>query len=204
MPGFIDMHVHGGSGSEYMDTSHEGYEAISRFHAGEGTTGLLATTVTAAREDTEAVLACAAQFQKQPGAYARLLGVHLEGPFISPQWPGAQNPAYITKPQLSWVKNWNEQFPGLIRQLTLAPEAEGAMELISWLDEHGIIAAAGHTNADYETIMEAAEHGLSQAVHTFNAMTPLHHRKRELWVLFLPTTVSALKSLRTGITSTPL
>ncbi len=150
------------------------------------------------------MLACAAQFQKQPGAYARLLGVHLEGPFISPQWPGAQNPAYITKPQLSWVKNWNEQFPGLIRQLTLAPEAEGAMELISWLDEHGIIAAAGHTNADYETIMEAAEHGLSQAVHTFNAMTPLHHRKRELWVLFLPTTVSALKSLRTGITSTPL
>ncbi|MBJ6362024.1 N-acetylglucosamine-6-phosphate deacetylase [Paenibacillus sp. GCM10012307] len=177
LPGFIDMHVHGGDGSEYMNISLEGYEAISRFHASQGTTGLLATTVTASREDIEGVLACAAEFQEHSGAYARLIGVHLEGPFISPKWPGAQNPAYIAKPQLSWVKSWNEHYPGLIRQLTLAPEAEGAMELISWLDKHGIIAAAGHTDADYETIVEAAEHGLSQAVHVFNAMTPLHHRK---------------------------
>lgn len=177
LPGFIDMHVHGGNGSEYMEATVDAFAAISRFHAVHGTTGLLATTVTASREDTEAVLACAADFRLAGGSYAKLLGVHLEGPFISPKWPGAQNPAYISTPRLDWVQSWEAQYPGLIRQLTLAPETTGALELIRWLSERNIIAAAGHTDADYETMLEAAEHGLSQAVHTYNAMTPLHHRK---------------------------
>lgn len=177
LPGFIDMHIHGGNGSEYMEATMDAFSAISRFHAGHGTTGLLATTVTASREDTEAVLRCADAFRQESGSYAKLLGVHLEGPFISPRWPGAQNPSYITEPQLDWVQDWEARYPGLIRQLTLAPESKGALELIGWLSKRGIIAAAGHTDADYETILTAADYGLSQAVHTYNAMTPLHHRK---------------------------
>ncbi|GGG20802.1 N-acetylglucosamine-6-phosphate deacetylase [Paenibacillus abyssi] len=176
LPGFIDMHAHGGFGSDFMDAEHNAYDTITRFHAQHGTTGMLATTMTAPQEDIEAVLACVAEYQSKQMPYAALLGVHLEGPFISPKWPGAQNPAYIVTPQKDWIQSWNRRWPALIRQLTLAPESEGALEMIAWLKENGIIAAAGHTDADYDTVKQAAAHGLTQAVHTYNAMTPLHHR----------------------------
>ncbi|MFS0727316.1 N-acetylglucosamine-6-phosphate deacetylase [Paenibacillus sp. 1P07SE] len=177
LPGFIDMHVHGGYGSDFMDATSDAYEAITRYHASHGTTGMLATTMTAPPKDIEAVLACAARYQSGEMPYARLLGVHLEGPFISPRWPGAQNPDYIVSPQLSWLKQWTAEYPGVIRQLTLAPESDSADEVITWLHRQDIIAAAGHTDATYEQIVHAVELGLTQAVHTFNAMTPLHHRK---------------------------
>lgn len=177
LPGFIDMHVHGGYGSDFMDADAQAYDAITRFHAASGTTGLLATTMTAPHQDIEAVLASTAHYQSGTMPYAQLLGVHLEGPFISPSWPGAQNPDYIVSPQLNWLKQWTTQYSGLIRQVTLAPETESADEMIAWLHAHGIIAAAGHTDATYEQITHAVGLGLTQAVHTFNAMTPLHHRK---------------------------
>ncbi|WP_020615925.1 N-acetylglucosamine-6-phosphate deacetylase [Paenibacillus daejeonensis] len=177
LPGFIDMHVHGGYGSDFMDANSDAYDAISRFHAGHGTTGMLATTMTAPHSDIEAVLSSVASYQARTMPYAQLLGVHLEGPFISPSWPGAQNPDYIVSPQMNWLKQWESQFPGLIRQLTLAPESDAADEMIAWLSAQGIIAAAGHTDASYEQIIHAVSQGLTQAVHTYNAMTPLHHRK---------------------------
>jgi len=177
LPGLIDMHVHGGYGSDFMDADAAAYDAITRYHASCGTTGMLATTMTASKADIEAVLAAVAAYQAGSMAHARLLGVHLEGPFISPKWPGAQNPHYIVSPQIDWLKQWTSQYAGLIRQLTLAPESEGADDMIAWLHEHSIIAAAGHTDASYEQIAAAARLGLTQAVHTFNAMTPLHHRK---------------------------
>ncbi|MBD2844665.1 N-acetylglucosamine-6-phosphate deacetylase [Paenibacillus sp. IB182496] len=177
LPGFIDMHVHGGHGADFMDATPQAYDTITRYHAGHGTTGMLATTMTAPQADIEAVLDCAARYREAEMPYAQLLGVHLEGPFISPRWPGAQNPAHISPPRPQWLAQWQRQWPDLIRQVTLAPEAEGALPFVAALHEAGIIAAAGHTDADYDTIVEAVRHGLSQAVHTFNAMTPLHHRQ---------------------------
>ncbi|XEC96477.1 N-acetylglucosamine-6-phosphate deacetylase [Paenibacillus tarimensis] len=176
LPGFIDLHVHGGFGCDFMDASSEAFDTITRFHALNGTTGMLATTMTAPVEAIEKVLDSAADYRSNKMPYAQLLGVHLEGPFISPKWPGAQNPAYIVPPQLQWLRRWEDQWPGLIKQLTLAPETEGAMEFITWLTDKGIIAAAGHTDATYDVIERAVRYGLSHAVHTFNAMTPLHHR----------------------------
>ncbi|RXZ84646.1 N-acetylglucosamine-6-phosphate deacetylase [Paenibacillaceae bacterium] len=177
LPGFIDLHIHGGYGGDFMDASVQSYDAITKFHAQHGTTAMLATTVTAPFEQIEAVLAAVAQYRSQPMPYAELLGVHLEGPFISTKWAGAQNPAHMVSPQLDWLKQWVANWPGLIKQLTLAPETAGAFETIRYLADQGIIAAAGHTDASYDTIVEAVQHGLSQAVHTFNAMTPLHHRE---------------------------
>ena len=177
LPGFIDMHVHGGYGSDFMDANADAYDTISRFHASHGTTGMLATTMTAPQSDIEAVLSSVADYQARAMPYAQLLGVHLEGPFISPSWPGAQNPDYIVSPQINWLKQWELQYPGLIRQMTLAPETEAAGEMITWLSAKGIIAAAGHTDAAYEQITHAVGLGLTQAVHAYNAMTPLHHRK---------------------------
>ncbi len=177
MPGFIDMHVHGGFGADFMDGASESLDTITRFHAGHGTTGMLATTMTASKDAIEAALQAAAAYRAGDMPYAALLGVHLEGPFISEKWPGAQNPAHIKAPQLDWLKQWNAQWPGLIRQLTLAPEKAGAEETIRWLAAQGIIAACGHTDALYEEVVRAADAGLTQAVHTYNAMRGLHHRE---------------------------
>lgn len=177
LAGFIDVHVHGGNGSEFMEPSTEAFENIIRFHTANGTTTILPTTVTASKEAIDAALQTAATYQQQAFPYAHLEGVHLEGPFISPKWPGAQDPNFITPPQLSWLQQWQAEFPDLVKLVTLAPETEGASEAIAWLAENGIVAAAGHTDAVYEQIAAAQQAGLSHAVHMFNAMRPLHHRE---------------------------
>ncbi|HUC92680.1 MAG TPA: N-acetylglucosamine-6-phosphate deacetylase [Paenibacillus sp.] len=177
LPGFIDVHVHGGYGGDFMDANADAYDAITRFHALHGTTTMLATTVTAPKDAIERVLEAAAGYRERPGAGARLAGVHLEGPFISPRWPGAQNPDHIVPPRPDWLEAWVARYPGLIRMLTLAPEQPGAPELISRLSDAGIVAACGHTDADYAAIKEAVGAGLSHAVHTYNAMRGLHHRE---------------------------
>jgi len=177
VPGFIDVHVHGGYGADFMQANPQTLDTITRFHAANGTTAMLATTMTAPREELERVLAAVRLYTKQPMPYAQLLGVHLEGPFISPLWPGAQNTQHIALPQLGWLQDWYERYPGLVRLLTLAPEREGALELIAWLRDHGIVAACGHTDATYADIQSAIGAGLTHAVHTFNAMRGLHHRE---------------------------
>ena len=177
LPGFIDLHVHGGFGADFMDASSQAYDTITKFHASHGTTTMLATTMTGSQEQIEAALRAADEYRSAPMPYARLGGVHLEGPFISPKWMGAQNPAFRTDPRLDWVKDWNAAFPGLIKQLTLAPELPASLELIAWLAEQGIVAAAGHTDAAYDVMEAAADAGLSSAVHTFNAAKGLHHRE---------------------------
>ncbi|OAB47287.1 N-acetylglucosamine-6-phosphate deacetylase [Paenibacillus antarcticus] len=177
IPGFVDVHVHGGAGHDFMDSDRETLDAITRFHSSQGTTTMLATTMTAPKTDIDHVLSEVNAYRSGDMPFAQLAGVHLEGPFISPQWPGAQNPAHIVLPTVSWLKEWEQQYPNLIRQVTLAPEREGALEVISWLRDKGITPALGHTDATYDQVIAAVEAGLSQAVHAFNAMTPLHHRK---------------------------
>lgn len=177
VPGFIDVHVHGGFGHDFMDATQECLDGITRFHGQNGTTSMLATTVTGPHDALSRVLEAVSSYRSKETPYAQLIGVHLEGPFISHKWPGAQNPEFIVPPQKQWLQDWTQQYPGLIKMLTLAPETEGAYELIEWLKANGIVAAAGHTDATYEVIEEAVEHGLKHAVHTFNAMTGLHHRK---------------------------
>ncbi|WP_138495974.1 N-acetylglucosamine-6-phosphate deacetylase [Paenibacillus pinistramenti] len=176
LPGFIDIHVHGGVHHDFTGADQQGLEAITKFHGSQGTTAMLATTMTAPRSVLDQVLAEVHEFRSRPMPYAQLEGVHLEGPFISPKWPGAQNPEHIVNPNRSWIEAWEKQYPGLIKQVTFAPEREGALELITYLRERGIVAAAGHTDATYEEIMTAVDAGLHHAVHTFNAMTPMHHR----------------------------
>ncbi|WP_263560766.1 N-acetylglucosamine-6-phosphate deacetylase [Paenibacillus polymyxa] len=177
LPGFIDIHVHGGNGEDFMDSDSRVLDVITSFHSSQGTTAMLATTMTAPKERIDQVLREVHTYMALPMPHAQLEGVHLEGPFISPNWAGAQNPEHIVPPNLAWVAEWEQCYPGLVRQVTLAPERKGALELITWLRSHGITAALGHTNATYEEIEQAASAGLNHAVHTFNAMTPLHHRK---------------------------
>ncbi|AJS57389.1 N-acetylglucosamine-6-phosphate deacetylase [Paenibacillus sp. IHBB 10380] len=176
IPGFIDVHVHGGYGQDFMDAGQEELDTITKFHCSQGTTTMLATTMTAPKQAIDKVLEEVNTYQKRGMPYAQLSGVHLEGPFVNPKWCGAQNPEHMIPANLSWLNEWESKYPGLIKQVTLAPEGEGALEAILWLRKHNITAALGHTDATYDEVKAAVEMGLNQCVHCFNAMTPLHHR----------------------------
>lgn len=186
IPGFIDIHVHGGNGEDFMDSNKEVLDTITSYHCSQGTTSMLATTMTAPKAAIDSVLKEVNEYKQHEMPYTRLEGVHLEGPFISPKWPGAQNPEHIVHANIEWLEEWETAYPGLVKQVTLAPERDGALEAIAWLKDHNIVAALGHTDATYDEVLNAVEAGLSHGVHTFNAMTGLHHRK--------PGTVGAMLS----------
>ena len=173
LPGFIDTHVHGGGGADTMDAG-SAAQTIARLHAQHCTTALLATTMTAPLADIEAALRALAPAiaQREAGA-ARLLGVHLEGPYISPDKLGAQ-PAFARAPSLAEVLALHAIAP--IRLVTLAPEVSGMLALIPALVEAGMRVQIGHTVATYEEAVAAMAQGASGYTHLFNAMSALHHR----------------------------
>ena len=173
LPGFVDLHVHGGGGADMMD-GRAAMVAAARMHARHGTTSLLVTTVSAGRAKLLEVFAEAgeAMGRRAPGS-ARVLGVHLEGPFLNPDKLGAQPPEHRPG-TLEEIQALHQRAP--IRVLTLAPECEGHLALIRALRPLGIVAQLGHTLGTYETAVAALEAGASGFTHLFNAMTGLHHR----------------------------
>ncbi|WP_114312322.1 N-acetylglucosamine-6-phosphate deacetylase [Thermus caldifontis] len=171
LPGFLDLHVHGGGGREVME-GQEGVEATVRFHLRHGTTGLLATTVTAPLDQLERALQGIRRAMEGPWGKA-LLGVHLEGPFLSPHRLGAQ-PPFPLPPDPEVAERLLSLAP--VRVVTLAPELPGALELIRFLAERGVRVQLGHTEAGYEEARAALETGAVGFTHLFNAMTGLHHR----------------------------
>ncbi len=178
LPGYIDAHVHGGGGAQFNTTDPEEVRTVARFHARHGTTALLATTVSAPVAELQAALATIAGGEAGPAAEregARILGAHLEGPFLSRQRPGAQDPATFIDPDPEAVGRLLA--PGNVRLMTLAPERPGALELIGRLRAAGVVASIGHTDATYEEARAGAEAGARAATHLFNAMPPLHHRR---------------------------
>jgi len=177
LPGFVDVHVHGGYGADFMDAKASSLETITRFHSSQGTTSIVATTMTHQRDVLSEVLASVDAYRKGEMPYAQVVGVHLEGPFINPSKVGAQNPKFVVLPQVDWIQAWAEQYPGLVKILSLAPEREGALETIAWCRDHGIVASAAHTDANNADIEAAVAAGLTHSVHMFNAMKPLHHRE---------------------------
>jgi N-acetylglucosamine-6-phosphate deacetylase len=174
LPGFIDLHVHGGQGSDTMDAGDAGVH-IARAHARHGTTALLATTMTAPREDIEAALrALAPHVQQRPAGGARILGVHLEGPFINRLRLGAQ-PDFVCPATLQDVQELQALAP--LKLITLAPEVPGHLALIAALREADIRVQIGHSSGSYEDGLAALRAGATGFTHLFNAMSPLHHRE---------------------------
>lgn len=173
LPGFIDLHVHGGGGKDIMEAG-DAVHATARLHARHGTTSLLATTMTAPPEEVEHALeaighACA---HRAAGA-ARVLGVHLEGPYINPGKLGAQ-PDYAQVATLREIMRLNRLAP--LKLITLAPEVDGHLALVRELTAAGIRVQLGHTSGSYEDGVAALEHGAAGFTHLFNAMSAFHHR----------------------------
>lgn len=175
LPGFIDLHIHGADGADVMDATPAALEKMSKFLVRHGVTSFCPTTMTASSEATIAAVQNIANID-QPLPGARMLGVHLEGPFLSPEFPGAQPAAWIRPPD-------PDEFEALlgtgspIAMITLAPEVEGAESLINRALSAGVTVVLGHSAATYQETIRAADQGLAQATHTFNAMSGLHHRR---------------------------
>ena len=178
VPGLIDEHVHGAAGSDAMDGTMEDLGKIANALASEGTTAFLATTMTQSPENiTKALKAVKAYRELSPESGAEILGVHLEGPFISKDFVGAQPIEYLAKPSVEVFKKYQDASGDCVRIVTLAPEVEGSTELIKYLVSQNIVASIGHTNATYVDVKKAVEVGATNLTHTYNAMKPLHHRE---------------------------
>ena len=177
LPGFIDQHIHGAGGSDAMDGTVADLKIIAEAIAREGTTGFLATTMTQSKGSILKALSAVKEYRGEEQSGARLLGVHLEGPFISAKYRGAQPLEYIALPDVDVFKEYNEASGDAIKIVTLAPELEGAKPLVEYLTEVGITASIGHSDAGYESIADAVKLGAGNVTHTYNAQRALHHRE---------------------------
>jgi N-acetylglucosamine-6-phosphate deacetylase len=177
VPGFVDLHVHGGAGADFMDGTAEAVRHVCAFHARHGTVALAATTLSAGRAEITAAVAVAAEVARdpQPGE-ARVAGIHLEGPYLNPAKAGAQDPAALRGVDRGEVEEWLAAADGLPVTMTVAPEVPGVLELI--VDLAGPVTfSIGHTEADEELTQRALAAGASRFTHLWNAMPSLHHRR---------------------------
>jgi N-acetylglucosamine-6-phosphate deacetylase len=180
VPGFIDVHIHGAGGHDVMEGTEEALSTVARTLAAHGTTSFVATTVTASPEAICAAAEGIARYitlqQQTEDNRAQVLGVHFEGPFISPVRRGVHPTEWITLPSAALLQRFTEAAGGYAQILTIAPELLGAMPCIDAARKAGLVVAMGHTDATYEQARAAIAHGARHAVHVYNAMRPFTHR----------------------------
>ncbi|MEI6602418.1 MAG: N-acetylglucosamine-6-phosphate deacetylase [Clostridia bacterium] len=169
-PGFIDLHTHGGGGREVMEATAEATKIIAKTHARHGTTSILLTTLAAEVEDLSRVLKNAKPFVGIVTEGARILGVHLEGPFLSKEFCGAQNASVIGAPkgreaEVAQLLVWHD----VIKLMSIAPELEGALALSDELHALGIVTSVGHSAADFDDMVAAVAHGFTHVTHLYSA-----------------------------------
>ncbi|MCI9133569.1 MAG: N-acetylglucosamine-6-phosphate deacetylase [Lachnospiraceae bacterium] len=189
IPGLTDIHFHGCVGYDFCDGTWEAFEAIAAYELQNGVTQICPATMTLPEETLTSIGREALEFARwqdeeadQEGSrqttkppLARLCGIHMEGPFLSLEKKGAQNPLYLKKPDLAMYRRLQKAAGGLYRLVSLAPELEGAMEFIEALKGQVVLSIA-HTTADYDTAWAALAAGASHATHLYNAMMPFSHR----------------------------
>lgn len=172
VPGFIDLHQHGTSGHDMMDATPHAVEGISEHLLKEGTTRFLATTMTLSEA---AILSALKAYSQSNPKGAKPLGIHLEGPFISQAFPGAQDPQFIVKGSIDLFEAFQKAANGAIKLVTLAPEAQDE-PFLKYLLDQGIVLSMGHSAATERDVEKALKLGIKRVTHCFNAMSKLHHR----------------------------
>jgi N-acetylglucosamine-6-phosphate deacetylase len=172
LPGFIDMHVHGGGGASFTEGGPDDARRAAAFHRAHGTTRTLASLVTAPLDRLAGRVAMLADLADE----GVIDGIHLEGPFLSAARCGAQDPRYLIEPDVAAFSRLRAASRGWLRMITIAPELPGAVAVIRAAAAAGVIAAAGHTDASDEVTAAAVDAGISHATHLFNGMRPIGHR----------------------------
>lgn len=173
VPGFVDIHVHGGDGASYPSGDLDEARRAARFHLRHGTTTTVASLVTS----TPADLLRTVGALRELAADGTIAGLHLEGPYLAQARCGAHDPALLRAPDPAEMARLLDAAQGHVQQVTVAPELPGALELIAMLTEQGVVAAVGHTDATYEQARAAFDAGATLATHLFNGMRPPHHRE---------------------------
>lgn len=178
LPGFIDIHIHGGYGEDAMDASETGLKHLAESLLSEGTTSFLATTMTQSDDNIIKALKNIVKYQANHNKYqaADIVGIHLEGPFISEHKVGAQNPKYVQRPSIEKIQQFQNIANQQIKVITFAPEVSGARETLAAFHDK-IKFSIGHTVATYDEVNEAVEQGARHVTHLYNAGTPFEHRE---------------------------
>ncbi len=175
IPGLIDTHIHGANGAEVDTGTDTSLNTVSEFEARHGITTFAPTIQALALSDMLQAIKAVRSIHNVRGA--KIGGIHLEGPFVSEAYKGALLAEYIHIPDIEVLKSLVKASEGMVKLITLAPELEGAGELIQYAVLKGITVSMGHSNATYEQVLKAIEQGAAQTTHTFNAMRPLNHRE---------------------------
>lgn len=179
IPGLVDVHFHGCAGFDFSDGTKEALEAIAAYELANGITSICPATMTLASETLQEICRVSSEFAEEQKKHmtdgARLCGIHLEGPFISMEKKGAQNPAYIQKPSVETFYKLQDAAQGLVKLITIAPEVEGAEEFTRKLAGE-VHISVGHTTSDYDTASRAFSLGADHVTHTYNAMPGFTHR----------------------------
>ncbi|BFU42031.1 N-acetylglucosamine-6-phosphate deacetylase [Krasilnikovia sp. MM14-A1004] len=173
VPGFVDLHCHGGGGHTFTTGDVESARQAAGFHLAHGTTTMLASLVSSPYELMRAATAAYAPLV----ADGTVAGIHFEGPYLSGARCGAQNPAHLRDPSLEELTGLVKLGDGAVRMVTIAPELPGALEAIAYLAGAGVVAAVGHTDATYEQTLAGVAAGATVGTHVFNGMPPAHHRR---------------------------
>ncbi len=176
VPGFIDIHVHGGSGSDTMDGTFEAIGTLAGFAAAHGTTSILPTTMSCPLPEIRHSAENVYRYMQEKRTGANILGLHLEGPFLNPEAKGAHPEANLLPPSIKAFQEMVGEAASVVRLVTLAPETNGAKELVVYLKDLGITASIGHTTGNYDQASSAVQMGMTHTCHFYNAMTPLKHR----------------------------
>lgn len=174
IPGLIDIHFHGCKGYDFCDGTHEAIEAIANYEALNGITTIVPATMTLDDDTLTNIFSTAGTYKNQSGAL--LMGIHMEGPYLSEAKKGAQNASYLKLPTLEHYHNLNQLSGGLIKIVSIAPEVNGALDMIETLKDEVVVSLA-HTTADYSLAMKAFQCGASHVTHLYNAMPPFSHRE---------------------------
>ena len=176
-PGFVDIHIHGGGGHDFMDGTEEAFLGAAKLHASHGTATLLPTTLTCPDEELFHSFSVLRNVKNDETYGGMFYGMHLEGPYFSPMQAGAQDPKYLKNPEKSHYEAILKEADGLITRWSVAPELEGALELGDKLKELGICASMGHSDALYEQVLEANKHGYTHLTHFYSGMSALTRKR---------------------------
>ena len=177
IPGLVDIHIHGAAGADFSDGDYEGLKRMAALLARRGVTSFLPTSMTLPYESLAAAFDTAAALKREaPADCARVLGIHMEGPFFSEKKKGAQNGAFLKLPDFEAFRKLQEGCGGLIRLVDVAPELPGAADFTRQASRMAVVSAA-HTDADYEAAEALYEAGATHLTHLYNAMPPIHHRQ---------------------------
>lgn len=173
IPGFVDIHLHGAAGCDFCDGTEEVFQAIVDFELSHGVTSIVPATMTLPKENLQTIMTELSRFAKKNTS---VKGITMEGPFISASKKGAQNEQYICKPDIQFFHDLQKAVQGFIKQVTVAPEIDGAMEFINEISKECVVSVA-HTGADYETANSSFRAGANHVTHLYNAMTAFGHRE---------------------------